>query len=123
MYGKPNHEVRFSPLRNPLQWVILLAYNTNSPMNISAPTHKFGLSSSIIDAEEYPVYFIDTHVFTIDSEGTLYQSLRFLDGSFNDDIWEETNYEELGGDEYDDVSYAHDTLIEQAKQDGWYHCK
>ena len=96
-------------------------------MNVFYPTHTFGLkeiptfkyNDTVVETQT--VYFINTHVFSIDSEGTLYQSPRFLDGSFNTLIWEETNYEELWGDEFDGACLAHDCLIEQAQKEGWYY--
>ena len=62
------------------------------------------------------VYFTQQHVYAIDTEGTLYVSPRFVDGSYETTIWEEVEYDELN-----QLTYIQDALVEQAQKEGWYY--
>ena len=96
-------------------------------MNVFYPQTTLGLKSipfninecmSEDEIDSQSVFFTETHVYSIDSEGTLYVSKRFADGSFNVDDW----------DYADDVQAQceldiQDILIEQAQEEGWYYTR
>ena len=69
-----------------------------------------------IDDNPISCYFTDCGVYTICSEGTLYVSPRYQDGSFDTDVWDEVEYAELN-----QLTYIQDTLVEQAQKEGWYY--
>ena len=89
-------------------------------MNVFYPKSTTGLKEIPLftsgDGGTQNVYFTDSHLYCICSEGTLYQSPRFLDGSFDNDVWEEVDYDELN-----QLESIQDTLVEQAQKEGWYY--
>ena len=100
-------------------------------MNVFYPQTTLGLKSipfninecmSEDEIDSQSVFFTETHVYSIDSEGTLYYSKRFADGSFNVDDWDYVEYVQAQC-ELDDYNYIQDTLIEQAQEEGWYYTR
>ena len=93
-------------------------------MNIFYPKTTRGLKviPDFTDSgENENVFFTQHGVYSIDSEGTLYVSKRYMDGSFDVDDWEEVILSELkDNNEFDAACLAESCLMEQAQKEGWY---
>ncbi len=77
------------------------------------------------EGESDTVYLSQGTVYTIDSEGTLLSTPRYLDGSYDNDNWVEVDYEEVV-DNHGTVwgmllTAIQDCLECDAMNSGWYY--
>ena len=96
-------------------------------MNVFYPETTQGLKE-IPDftgnGDSQTVYFTDSAVYSICSEGTLYVSPRYVDGSFDVDEWVEVDFMAMLGEEpiYMEAIHAiQDCLIADAQRQGIYY--
>ena len=64
-------------------------------MNVFYPKTTRGLKSALIGEETATLYFTSPTVYSICSEGALYSSPRYIDGSYDSDEWVEVDFDEV----------------------------
>ncbi len=96
-------------------------------MNIFYPKTTRGLKSAMISEDEMgTVYFTESTAYSICSEGALYSTARYLDGSYDLD-WEEVDFAEVeacnGTIHHQLITAIQDCLVVDAMNDpasGYY---
>ena len=95
-------------------------------MNVFYNTSTRGLKTAIVGDEMQTVYFTEGTVYSICSEGALYSTPRYVDGSYDSDEWVEVDFMALLGEEpiyMEALTAIQDCLVVDAMHDpasGYY---
>ena len=63
-------------------------------MNVFYNTSTRGLKTAIVGDDMQTVYFTEYKVYSICSEGALYSTPRYVDGSYDSDEWVEVDFDD-----------------------------